>query len=573
MSSGEHDSMDAKSMGAKRTLRDLPPTLTERIDTAPHEGHEIVFLSRSSFDRVPMDRFVAEARESAARLQALGVEPGDKVAILGTTSRPVVQAIVGTWLAGATTIVLPLPMRLGSVDAFVEATRRRVRVAEPRLVVVSEEFAGIADLDAGDIELRRLSEVVSGPAPQYERPPVKPESMAVLQFSSGSTGDPRGVIVTHAMICANLDGAAAVAELHEDDRLMSWLPLYHDMGLIGLLSSAMMYAIDIVIGAPQDFLLRPAAWLEAISEFRATISAAPNSAYALAAKVLARQGTAFDLSSWRIALNGAEPVDPDVVDRFVEAGKSAGLDPGAPFCAYGLAEATIAATFPEPGTGMAVDVVDVEALELESRALPARPGSGRDSRRLAKLGRPVPSVELRIVDNRGYEVGERTVGEIELRGPAITPGYYNDPEGTAAAFHDGWLKTGDLGYLADGELVVCGRKKDIIIVAGRNLYPQDIERLVETVPGVRPGNTVAFPVQTGTGREGFAIVAETKEADRAHEIAKEAAKAVREFFGMAPVHLAMVPAGALPKTSSGKLQRSLTKSLFEQNRFEVLAST
>lgn len=548
----------------------LPPTLTERIDTAPHGGHKIVFLMRHDFVEVPMEAFVDGARKAAARMQAAGVGPADKVVFLGTTSPRLVQAIVGAWLAGATVIVLPLPMRLGSLDAFVQATRRRVEVAKPKLAIVAEEFLDVVGNDAS-IAPTPLKEIVEGPAPHYEPPQVSPEMMAVLQFTSGSTGDPKGVMVTHSMICANLDGAAQVAQLREDDRLMSWLPLYHDMGLIGLLSSSMMYAIDIVLGAPQDFLTRPRDWLEAMSRFKATISAAPNSAYALAAKILERSGSDFDLSRWRIALNGAEPVDPDVVDRFVAAGRSAGLDPGAPFCAYGLAEATIAATFPQPGTGMATDTVDAETLEAKGVAV--APKEATRGRRLAKLGRPIPSIELRIVDDRGRQLPERVVGEIELRGPAVTKGYFNDPEGTSAAFRDGWFRTGDLGYLADGELVVCGRKKDVIIVAGRNLYPQDIERVVEAIPGVRPGNSVAFPVKATGGREGFAVVAETKEPERAATIAKEAARAVRDFFGMAPTTVAMVPPGTIPKTSSGKLQRSLAKEMLHQGRLDVLAST
>ena len=270
-------------------------------------------------------------------------------------------------------------------------------------------------------------------------------------------------------------------------------------------------------------------------------------------------------------LNGAEPIDPDTVDSFVKAGREANLSPGAPFCAYGLAEATIAATFPKPGTGMSVDVVSAIRLERENIAAP--PSVGQEARRLPKLGRPVPSVELRIVDDAGNELGERVVGEVELRGPAITPGYYNDPQATTEVFDGEWLRTGDYGYIADGELVICGRKKDVIIVAGRNIYPQDIERLVERVPGVRAGNTVAFSVRTSRGRESFALVAETKDPENAGFIASQASKTVREHFGLAPTEVVMVPAGTIPKTSSGKLQRSLTRKLYEEGKLPELAKS
>lgn len=549
----------------------LPSTVTERINVADYEGREIVFLSRSGHESLSLGEFVEQARQTAARMQSRGVGPGSSVAILGPTSQELVQAIAGSWLAGATLVVMPLPMRLGSLEAFVDATRRRIQAVDPALLLVADELQDTVTVQPGDPEPVALRTITSGPAPAYEAPRVSPEMMAVLQFTSGSTGDPRGVMVTHGMICANLAGAAEVARLQADDRLMSWLPLYHDMGLIGVVCSSLIFGIDLVIGAPQDFLVRPREWLEAISTFKATISPAPNSAYALATRILQKSATSFDLSRWRIALNGAEPVDPETVEAFVEAGRQAGLSPGAPFCAYGLAEATIAATFPEPGTGISVDEVSASALEQDWVARP--PTGDEPRRRLAKLGRPVPSVELRVVDDKGEEVGERVVGEVQLKGPAITRGYFNDPLATAESFDGEWFRTGDYGYIAEGELVICGRKKDVIIVSGRNIYPQDIERLVDKVPGVRPGNTVAFPVQTVQGREGFAVVAETKLPDEAPEIASSASRTVREFFGMAPANVLMVPAGTIPKTSSGKLQRSLTRSLYLEGKLPELART
>ena len=564
-------------VGAKKWGRRMcdsilaPRTVTERINSANHDGREIVFLWRSGHETKPLTLFVDEAREMAGKIQAKGVGPGSKVAILGPTNQGVVKAIAASWLAGATVIVMPLPMRLGSIEAFVDATRRRIRAATPTLVLVSKELQDLVVPEPADPVPVGIEELEASGSAQYEVPRVTPEMMAVLQFTSGSTGDPRGVIVTHSMICSNLDGAAKVAELAPEDRLMSWLPLYHDMGLIGVLCSSLIFGINLVIGAPQDFLVRPRDWLEAISHFKATISPAPNSAYALASKILEKSASSFDLSSWRLALNGAEPVDPDTVDSFVKAGREANLSPGAPFCAYGLAEATIAATFPKPGTGMSVDVVSAIRLERENIAAP--PSVGQEARRLPKLGRPVPSVELRIVDDAGNELGERVVGEVELRGPAITPGYYNDPQATTEVFDGEWLRTGDYGYIADGELVICGRKKDVIIVAGRNIYPQDIERLVERVPGVRAGNTVAFSVRTSRGRESFALVAETKDPENAGFIASQASKTVREHFGLAPTEVVMVPAGTIPKTSSGKLQRSLTRKLYEEGKLPELAKS
>lgn len=545
----------------------MKPTVTEQLNSHDDPKKTVTFLTGDSPDEVRTGDFLDQARSVAARMQSRGIGTGDHVALLGPTSRDLTTAIVGTWLAGATVIVMPLPMRLGSIEAFVEATRHRVRKADLSLLLVSDELAGYVVLEPDDPQPVPLGEIVSGPAPPYKEPSVSPDDMAVLQFTSGSTGDPKGVTVTHGAMIANLEGALEAAEVEEGDKIMSWLPLYHDMGLIGVLGVSFLHPLDLVLGAPQDFLSRPRDWLRAISDYQATVTAAPNSAYALAGKILSRSSDEFDLSSWRIALNGAEPVDPDTVEAFVSSGEPSGLRPGTPFPAYGLAEATIAATFPRPGSGLDVDAIDREALETQARAIP-----GGDLR-LTKLGYPVPSIQVRIVDASGAVLGDRDVGEIQLSGPAVTKGYYKDPEATAEVFDGDWFKTGDLGYQVEGQLVVCGRIKDIIIVAGRNCYPQDIERAAEKIDGVRAGNVVAFGVNGSKGRESLIVVAETKlQPDQAEEVARAVATKVREYIGI-PVHdVALIKPGTLPKTSSGKVQRSLCRSQYLAGDLDILAT-
>ena len=315
---------------------------------------------------------------------------------------------------------------------------------------------------------------------------------------------------------ANIDAIIAGAQLTHADRAVSWLPLYHDMGLIGLLMAPMLHGFELVLGAPQDFLARPACWLEWISEYRGTITAGPNFSYALAARAL-RRADALDLSSWRLALNGAETVDPHAVESFCAAAAPFGFDARAAYPVFGMAEATLAVTFPAVGDGMTVDAVDRHALEHDRRAVaPAADASPESVRRLAKLGRPLDGFELRIVDPAtGAVRAEREVGELELRSPSVTPGYYRNAEATAATFDDGWLRTGDLAYLVDGELVVCGRQKDVIIVGGRNVFPEDVERAAATVEGVRAGNVIAFGSDRKRGRESIVVVAETKTDDLA----------------------------------------------------------
>ena len=538
-----------------------PMTLPERIERAARCPGAVTFVGAdpSAADRVLWAQLHSDARTMAAGLQARGVGPGHHVALLGPTSRPLVTAIQATWLAGATVVVLPLPLRLGSLDEYVAETRAKVRGSDATLVVVDPALAAFADPAPGDPPVVLLSEL-SGATGELVAPPPDPDALAVLRFTSGSTAAPKGVMLPHRTVLANVDGAVEVAGLDvESDRLVSWLPLYHDMGLIGMLTLPMVTGVDLVLARPQDFMAAPARWVEWISRYRGTASAGPNFSYALTARAL-RRASGLDLSSWRIALNGAEPVDPDTVTAFCQAGAAHGLDPGAAFPAFGMAEVAIAGTFPEPGRGLVTDVVDRRVLEADRYAAPSldRPGACR----LARLGRPVPGLEMRVCDpGTGATMTDREVGELQLRGTSVTPGYYRQPEATAAAMTAGWLKTGDLAYLVDGELVVCGRIKDVIIVGGRNVFPEDVERAAAAVDGVRAGNVVAFGVEGRKGREGMVVVAETRAADPG-PVRQAVANRVLEAIGIPAEEVMLVVAGTLPKTSSGKLQRSLCRARY-----------
>jgi len=362
-------------------------------------------------------------------------------------------------------------------------------------------------------------------------------------------------------VAANVDALTTAAHFDVDtDVLVSWLPLYHDMGLVGLLCTSMTTGCDFVLGAPQDFTASPIRWMEWISTYRGTATAGPNFSWVLAARAL-RRAEGLDLSSLRIALNGAEPVDPDAVEAFIAAAEPHGMRPGAVFPAFGMAEVAIAGTFPEPLAGLRTDTIDLRVLESERLAVPVEVTSP-GARRLALLGKPVQGLEIRVVDPAsGYELSDREVGELEIRGTSVTTGYFDDPEATAALFHDGWLRTGDLAYLLDGELVMCGRIKDVIIVGGRNVFPEDVERATATIDGVRPGNVIAFGVEGRGGKEAIVVVAETKLADTAalrHDVTEH----VREVVGIPPKDVVLVAPGTLPKTSSGKLQRSLCRQRY-----------
>lgn len=486
---------------------------------------------------------------------------GGHVALLGPTTPELVTAIQATWLAGATVVVLPLPMRMGSLEEFIAQTRARIANADTDILLIDEQFAPFLEPDPSDPPTYRLDEVAADQAHPWEAPPIDPERLAILQFTSGSTSDPKGVMLPDRAMCANLDAICEAGGLElETEVFVSWLPLYHDMGLVGLLSVPMTTGAELVLGAPQDFMASPSRWMQWMSDYRGSVTAGPNFAWVLAARALKRMD-GLDLSHVRLALNGAEPVDPATVERLVEAGERHGLRAAAVFPAFGMAEVGIGAAFPKPLSGLRTDDVDTRVLETERYAASV-PADHPNVRRLAKLGRPVPGLEMRIVDpETGTERSEREVGEVELRGTSLMAGYYKHPEATEAAFHDGWLRTGDLGYLVDGELVICGRIKDLIIVAGRNVFPEDIERAVAGIDGVRAGNVIAFGVDGSRGRPGVVVVAESK-ADDPDPVITEVAGRVRDTVGLAAKEIVLVPPGTLPKTSSGKLQRSLCRSRY-----------
>jgi fatty-acyl-CoA synthase len=551
-----------------------PTAITTRlIEAASRPGHGVVFVSSDGHVKVSWAELHADARAVAANLQARGLQVGDHVAILGPTSRALVTAIQGCWLAGMTSMVLPLPMRMGSLEEFVNQTRTRIIHGDARLLLVDDLLAGFYTAAEGDPPLEPLSAVQ--PATGAAADPVDlvipepdPERLVILQYTSGSTSDPKGVMIPDRVLGANVDAAFAAAAMGPDDVFVSWLPLYHDMGLVGALAIPMTSGVDLVLASPQDFLAHPGHWMEWISTYGGTVTAGPNFSWVLATRALKRM-SGLDLSSMRIALSGAEPIDPDAVEAFVAAAAPFGFSPRAVFCAFGMAEVAIAGTFPAPGQGMRTDAVDMDVLQHKGEAVPADPDEVT-TRRFPLLGRAVPGLEIRVCDAvSGEAVGDRTVGELEIRGTSVTPGYYKRPDATAALFRDGWLRTGDLAYLLDGELVLCGRIKDVIIVGGRNVFPEDIERAVGVVPGVRPGNVIAFGVEGYKGKESVVVVAEVKEGDL-DALRHAVHDRTLEVSGLPPRDVMLVRPGTLPKTSSGKLQRTLCKQRYLDEQLDLV---
>jgi fatty-acyl-CoA synthase len=558
-----------------RSSRSLLP----RLEAAADRKRSITFVTGATdsaaytTEAVEWAQLHDDARAMAAELQARGVEPGNSIGLIGPTSRDLVTAIQASWLAGAAVVMLPLPMRMGSIEEFIEQTRARMSNAECRLVIADAQLLAFLTPEPTDppmVTLDELRAAVATRSPNaYSRPADDPDALAILQFTSGSTAEPKGVMLPHRCVTSNIDAIDGALDLDYDlDRAVSWLPLYHDMGLIGMLMIPMTTGTDLVLAGPQDFLAAPSRWAQWISDYRASITAGPNFSYALSARAM-RRGGDLDLSSWRVALNGAEPIEPSSVEDWLAAGAPHGLRVGTAFCAYGMAESTVGITFPTPGKGMVVDSVDARVLETDGYAA-AVDHTAPGARRLPFLGRAIAGLELRVVDpGTGAPLSDREAGELQVRGSSVTPGYFRNEKATAAVFDGEWLRTGDLGYLVDGELIICGRLKDVIIVGGRNVFPEDIERAAAGVEGVRAGNVIAFGTTGRKGRESIVVVAETR-ADDAEPVREAVATRVSDAVGIS-AEIVLVRPGSLPKTSSGKLQRSLCKARYHDDILESVS--
>ncbi|HET8733379.1 MAG TPA: AMP-binding protein [Anaeromyxobacteraceae bacterium] len=510
---------------------------------------------REEEERLPWAEVDARARRVAGALVARGVRPGDRVAVVLRTGPAFLDAFFGAVHAGAVPVPLYPPVRLGRMDEYAEATGRMLRVSGARAHVTSSGVAPVlgravagagAGLDLGLLDVARLLE---GRETSVAR---AAGDLALVQFSSGSTVDPKPVALTNAALGAQVDALTALVSPTDADVLVSWLPLYHDMGLIGCLLGAVSYPGPLVLIAPEHFLARPALWLRALSRHRGTISAAPHFAYAYAADRVTDAdlaGTSF--APWRIALDGAEPVTPGALRRFAERLAPHGLDPGSLMPVYGLSEAALAVTFSPRGRPPLVEPVEPGV----------RPGEaiGPGRREVVSVGVPVPGVEVEVRGADGEPLPERRLGTIHVRGPSLMQGYLGDPRATARVLVDGWLDTGDLGFHLGGELFVHGRAKDVVIVRGANHAPDEFESCLEGVPGVRPGCAVALGVvPEGGDAEVLVLLVERPRGERGPAAAVEAAvaDAVAAHTGVRPHAVHVLAAGTLPRTSSGKMRRA-----------------
>ncbi|HXX16868.1 MAG TPA: AMP-binding protein [Candidatus Eremiobacteraceae bacterium] len=529
-------------------------------------------------------------QQCAEEIARRGVPPGGRVALMLPTSRQFFVCYAGILLAGAVPVPIYPPFRADRIEEYAERQSAILNNAEVCLLLTFRRAEAVAKLLKPRV--KSLLSVVDAQklldAAENEPPPApgalpaflggsrvrKGTDIALLQYTSGSTGDPKGVVLTHANLLANMRAISQAVQLSPSDVGVSWLPLYHDMGLIGAWLTLLVHGLPVVVMSPLAFLTRPERWLQAVSKYKATLGAAPNFAFELCVRKIPDKALkGVDLSSWRAALNGAEPVKPETVERFATRFAKYGFRREAMLPVYGLAEASLGVTFPPVYRGPEVDRIEREMFATQGRAAPAPP-EDQNAIEFVSAGVALPNHEVMVTDNHGKPVPERTEGLLWFRGPSATSGYYRNPAATEKLFTGGppvapgefpWVNSGDRAYLAGGELYITGRVKDIIIKGGRNLYPHEVEDLASRVDGIRKGCVVAFGLPgEETGTEKLIIVAETRERESSKRAALAAAinDEVSRSLGLPPDRVELIPPGSVPKTSSGKLRRDETKQLY-----------
>ena len=564
------------AVGPAEAAPDAARTWLEVLDwhasAHPDRTHVLLYTPEEREEEISYRALREAARGVAAGLRQHGLGRGDRVAIMLPTSRAFFEAFFGVLYAGGVPVPIYPPFRPAQIEDHLRRQAGILANAGTSLLVAAPEARGVAALLRAQVPSLRAIESVAALATEpgeLVAPALEPTDTALLQYTSGSTGSPKGVVLGHDNVLANVRAIGRVMQVETSDVFVSWLPLYHDMGLIGAWLGSLYHAVPVVILSPLRFLARPESWLWAIHRHRATISAAPNFGFELCLRKLedpALEG--LDLRSWRWAVNGSEPVSPSTIRRFGERFARYGFRPEAMAPVYGLAECSVGLSFPPPGRLPPIDRVQRTALSRQGRAVLAASDDPAAIEFVA-CGRPLPQHQIRIVDATGHEVPERHEGRLQFRGPSATRGYFRNEEKTRELFDGAWLESGDLAYVAGGDVFLTGRIKDMIIRAGRNIYPHEIEEAVGDLPGVRKGCVVVFGIPDPRSRtERIVVVAETREA---HAEAREGLRRRIEEVASAilegpPDEIALAPPHSVLKTSSGKIRRAASRERYEQGR-------
>ncbi len=554
----------------EHTSRHGVASLVELLEERGTRQPDALFMAFHHGHNVSFGQLRDGALRCAAQLLALGLERGDRVVLLYPTSPALLYALFGAKYAGGVPVPMYPPPALRGLEGYLERQLRLVENARPRFLLCDHRLLRVA------MRIQRrfgLELHIAGCTEMEQRtpmdgPPRLPAASdtALIQYTSGSTGRPKGVVLTHGAVLSNCQALGEPVGFTPDDWMINWLPLYHDMGLIGMVMFPLCYGVRTTMMSPRDFLQDPMSWLRAISRGRGTIAVAPNFAYGYLLRRVRNSALPpdLDLSRWRICYHGAEPISAEIMDDFTARFEPFGFRRETFSPVYGLAENALIVTCPDHGSAPVVDAIDRRTFDEEHRAAPARPDDA-SPKRVVGVGRPVHGTELRVVDERGRPLSERCEGEILIRGSSMLSCYFDSPEATASTMRGGWFHTGDLGYLHAGELFITGRSKDLIVHKGSKHHPQDLEEVAGEVTGVRSGCTVAFGIHDVDRADALVVmVVESREEDpgRQRAIATEVTHRVAERVACRPDIVTVVPPKTVPKTSSGKLMRAVTRTHF-----------
>jgi fatty-acyl-CoA synthase len=549
-----------------RRLADFA-TLGEALDYAAQGLRGLNFHDpRGALMRAyPFSEMRQDALAMARRLVASGVKPEDRIALIAETGVEFASLFFGVVYAGAWPVPLPLPTSFGGAQSYIDQLSVQLKSCDPTMLIYPPEIGAMCAEAARieNVEGIDWASFAERPAPETELPQAVGEDIAYLQYSSGSTRFPHGVAITHHALLNNLAAHSHGMHVGDGDRCVSWLPWYHDMGLVGCFLSIVANQVSTDYLKTEDFARRPLAWLDLISRNPGTtLSYSPTFGYDICARRMSSQTKAsdrFDLSRWRVAGNGADMIRPDVMQSFVDAFGDAGFKATAFLPSYGLAEATLAVSIMPPGEGIRVELVE----ETQLSGQEGRHDRPQRYRAIVNCGKPARDMKIEIREEDGTPLPERAIGKVWCAGPSVMVGYFRDPEATAACMQDGWLDTGDMGYMSDGYIYIVGRAKDMIIVNGRNHWPQDIEWAVEQLPGFKAGDIAAFAITTPGGEETPAVLVQCRTSDEAERLRlrDEIRERVRSVTGMNCV-IELIPPRTLPRTSSGKLSRAKARNLY-----------
>ena len=543
-------------------------TLGEALDYAAGGSRGMNFHdARGTLLRsYPYSELRTDALAHAGRFMALGLNKGDRLALIAETGPEFAACFFGAVYAGLWPVPLPLPTSFGGREAYVDQLVVMLTSSDPQLFLYPPELAdyAVAAAEKLGIEARDWDSLAEIEPSTADLPQAGGDEIGYLQYSSGSTRFPHGVAVTHRALLDNLRAHGLGVEVQDSDRVVSWLPWYHDMGLVGCMLSPLANQISVDYLKTEDFARRPLAWLDLISRNPGTsLSYSPTFGYDICSRRMSSQTKAadrFDLSRWRIAGNGADMIRPDVMQAFVDSFADAGFQAQS-FCpSYGLAEATLAVSIMPPGEGIRLELVEESELSGVGTSAQERP---RRYRAIVNCGRAVEGMEIQIRGSDGEVLAGRSIGKVWVRGSSVMEGYFRDPEATAACMVGGWLDTGDMGYLSNGYIFIVGRAKDMIIINGRNHWPQDIEWAVEQLPGFKSGDIAAFAITGPSGEETPAVLVHCRvsDPDERGKLRDDIKERVRAITGISPI-VELVPPRTLPRTSSGKLSRTKARNLY-----------